>query len=226
MTEFPRITPPDTIHAALVPLCELSDAEFDEFAAATSSARAFTLTNKSSKTLQTTLPALSTTLPYVLGALSFLYGQIESLGDVGPGYSQIIQRLVEDTELDYLSTQAKGTLRTRLERLLQKNPSHTRFKKIQRLQQGFLPNATTFRSMVDLRPDFGDTDALELKGFVKIIQLRITTDSSNPEEREIVFQLSEEALSELSTTLERTKKKLEILKAEPTLALKFTEYDS
>jgi len=97
--------------------------------------------------------------------------------------------------------------------------------KLQRLQDGFVPNATSFRTLVDLRPDFGEGDELSYQGLLKIIQFRVMTDSKNPEYKELVFQLSEESLSDLSKAVDRAQKKLEVLKKEDKLFGQFLKIE-
>jgi hypothetical protein len=88
------------------------------------------------------------------------------------------------------------------------------------LQSGFIPNAIGFSSFVDLRPDFGDGEEISgINGYLPIIQLRITTDSANPQEKQVVLQVNEEALKELHKALKRAESKIAasiaLLKNEP-----------
>jgi hypothetical protein len=226
MPSYPKLTPPESLGAAIVPLGSISEEAFNIFLRAVSTPRSFSLTQAQVKALRERLPDLASTLPFTLGALSYLHLQIETLGDVDDKFHQIITKLVDDLEIAGKSLDERKTIETRLELLLRKNVANSRFKKIQRLRSGFIPNATSFRSMVDLRPDFGDKDEVNYRGLLKIIQFRVMTDSSNPAEKELIFQLSEEALGELSKAIERAQKKLSALNEEPSISSQFIEIES
>ena len=225
MPAYQTITPPGTLEAAITPIAELSDAEFEGLAKATSHARAFSLTSKGLEDLKAQIPSLSNNLPFVLGALSFLYSQIDALGDGADSFENLISKLVDELEFDNLSDDKKTSLRQRLEILLKKNPAHGKFRKIQRLQDGFVPNATSFRTMVDLRPDFGEGDEIVFEGLLKIIQFRVMTDSANSEFKELIFQVTEEALADLGKTVKRAQDKLNVLKKQASLAGQFIEIE-
>jgi hypothetical protein len=225
MPAYPTITPPGALDAALAPLAELSDFEFEDLARATSTARSFSLSSKGLKDLRARIPSVANNLPFLLGALSFLYSRIDGLGEVSDSFERVIAKLVDELEFENVDTEKKKIVQKRLGELLKKNPSFGRFKKVQRLHDGFVPNATSFRSMVDLRPDFGEGDAISYQGLLKIIQFRVTTDSVNPECKEMVFQMTEESLSDLSKAVERAQSKIEALKTEPKLFGQFIEIE-
>lgn len=226
MSRYPTITPPGALDVALSPLGEISDLEFQELLRATSSPRSFTLNSKALKDLRGRIPSVANNLTFLLGALSFLYSRIDALGEVTDSFDTIIAKLVDELEFDGVDAEKKKVVSSRLEQLLKKNPGYSRFRKVQRLQSGFIPNATSFRTMVDLRPDFGDVDdKIAYQGLLKIIQFRIMTDATNPGYKELVFQLDEEGLSDLSKAVERAQKKLEALKSDPKLFEQFIEID-
>lgn len=225
MSAYQTITPPGTLEAAIAPIAEVSDAEFNSIVRATSQARSFSLSSKGLKDLKSQISSLSNNLPFVLGALSFLYSQIDALGDVTDSFESIVAKLIDELEFENVDTEKKALLQKRLEVLLKKNPAFAKFKKVQRLQDGFVPNATSFRTMVDLRPDFGDGDEISFQGLLKIIQFRVMTDSTNPAFKELIFQLTEESLLDLSKAVKRAQDKLEALKSQKTLAEQFIEID-
>ncbi|MBR0828737.1 hypothetical protein JQ596_24680 [Bradyrhizobium manausense] len=219
MSAYPSITPPGALDAALAPLAELSDFEFQGLLFATSKPRSFLLSSKELKGLREQIPSVASNLPFLLSALSFLYSRIDALGEVSEPFDQVIARLVDELDFQMLDAQKKATIQKRLEELLKKNPGFGRFQKILRLQDGFIPNATRFRSMVDLRPDFGESDdSLEYKGVITTIQFRVVTDSSNPSLQEMIFQVNEEVLEDLRKAVDRAQKKIALLKQEPKLA--------
>jgi hypothetical protein len=225
MPAYQTITPPGTLEAAIAPIAELSDAEFHSLARATSLSRSFSLNSKGLKDLKSQITSLSNNLPFVLGALSFLYSQIDALGDGTDSFESIVSKLVDELEFDNIGADKKASLQKRLEILLQKNPAYAKFRKIRRLQDGFVPNATSFRTMVDLRPDFGEGDEIAFQGLLKIIQFRVMTDSTNPEFKELIFQLTEESLEDLNKAVKRAQDKLEALKKQPVLADQFIEIE-
>jgi hypothetical protein len=208
MTSLPVITPPTSLGEAVVPVAALSDADFEVLLSATSSHRSFSLNNAQIEALKKQLPILENNLPYVLSSLSFLYSKLDSVRSTSHDMHEVVSALLD--ELDLSDEQSViEILAGRLQLLLQENPAYSRFKKVQRLRAGLLPNATGFRTMLDLRPDFGDKkDMFEFQGLVKIIQFRVTTDAQDPAMREIVFQLDEDALTELLNTVDRLKNKL------------------
>ncbi len=225
MSSYPTITPPGALDAALAPLAELSDPEYQSLLRATSTSRSFTLSAKGLKDLREQIPSIASNLPFLLSALSFLYSRIDALGEVNESFEQLIAKLVAELDFRMLDVEKKKTIQKRLEELLKKNNAFGRFKKVQRLQDGFVPNATSFKTMVDLRPDFGEGDDVNYQGLLRMIQFRVMTDATNPEYRELVFQLNEEALEDLRKTVERAQKKLQALKAEPKLADQFIEIE-
>ncbi len=125
-------------------------------------------------------------------------------------YADAVRATVEELDQEAKWGDKKKDARDRF-LLLFRPQVHQRPRKIQRLQSGFLPNALGFASFVDLRPDFGDTaEITQVQGYVPVVQLRITTDSS--EQKTFVFQVSEEMLADLKKTIERAETKLATLK--------------
>jgi hypothetical protein len=59
-----------------------------------------------------------------------------------------------------------------------------------------------------------------VKGYLPVIQFRVSTDASSPEGRRLVFQMSEDALTELKKAIARAEAKLSALKKEPAIALR------
>jgi hypothetical protein len=210
MTSLPVITPPTSLGEAVAPIAALSEADFEVFLSATSTPRSFSLNNAQIEALKKQLPILENNLSYVLGTLSFLYSNIEQVRSTSPDMKEVVAALID--ELDLKESGITEVLAPRLQLLLSENADYSRFEKVQLLRTGLIPNATSFKTMVDLRPDFGDKkDQLEYKGLIKIIQFRIMTDSRDPARREIVFQLDDDSLSELLNAVERLKNKLSVI---------------
>jgi hypothetical protein len=64
MAIVPKLSPPDSIGAAIAPLAAISDVEFSRLRKATSTRRSFNIKPKSVKELIGEIPALSTSLPF------------------------------------------------------------------------------------------------------------------------------------------------------------------
>jgi hypothetical protein len=217
------ITPPSSFDEALALLLALRDDEFSELSQVISAPQSFSVSSAKLKELQTKIPSVSDYLPVLLGALTFVYNRTAKLREAGRSVEDIVAQLVGELELKGVTPDQKDVLQKRLQVVLKQNPAYARFRKVQRLQDGFLPNAIGFRSMVDLRPDFGEGDALSYQGLLKVIQFRVRTDSDNPELKEFVFQLSEEALEELGKAITRAREKLAALRHEASLSGQFIE---
>lgn len=225
MASSPAIAPPESLGAALAPLGSLSEEEFERLENAVSKPRSFSLKSTQIKELQAQLPSLAN-LAFLLGALSFLYSQLEELGDLGSKYSGAIAKLVDDVGIKETSPGIRAKVQSRLERLLRKNAANARYRKLQRLESGFLPNATSFGTLVDLRPDFGDGDGVEYRGLIKVIQIRIKTDAVDPSQRELVFQVNEEALAELQKAIKRLQEKIDAINQSSGLSSQLMKSDS
>jgi hypothetical protein len=215
-TQF-AITPPSSIGEALIPLGLMPESEFRSLVGAVSGPKSFSLSKETLDNLRQQTPSIASALTYLLGVLAFLYSQVDRVVELGESYDSAISQLVEE-----VASKAEGDkhlLSERLSTILRRTETHKRFRKIQRLQSGFLPNAVGFSTFVDLRPDYGDSDVLDLRGFVKVIQFRVSTNSENPDQRRFVFQLSEDSLRELKKSVDRASEKLALLNSE-TLASK------
>jgi hypothetical protein len=181
-----HIIPPATLGEALRPLGDLAESEFSALMAALSGPRSFSLSKDELESLRTRVPTQTANLTFLLGALSYLYSQIARVVESGMPFDETVRATVDDLDKDADWGQKKDGVRDRLAAILQPKETHQRFRKIQRLQSGSIPNATGFVSFVDLRPDFGDGDELSLKGYIPVIQFRINTDST--EAKRLVFQ--------------------------------------
>jgi hypothetical protein len=147
---------------------------------------------------------------FLLAALAFLH---ERLTDMTADFSEsdgVLQKFVDDVFEDARPDQVdkKTITLQRLKSLLEASAEHTALLKRKRLTAGFLPNATTFSSFVDLRPNFADEDLSKANGYVPMIQFRIRTDSATPGLKSFVFQMDVDALEELKKAIDRVEKKL------------------
>jgi hypothetical protein len=224
MASIPNLSPPENLGAAIAPIANITEDEFNALRRAISTRRAFNVKPKAAKELANEIPALSATLPFTLSALNFLYARLEQYRDKVP-LPAIVSQLVEDFEVACQPSD-RQRLEQRLVLLLERNDSFDRAKKLQRLEKGFLPNAIAFRSFVDLRPDFGGDDNLQFGGFVKIVQFRIRTDGNTKKSRDFVFQINEEGLDELQDAVARAKAKLRALDELPTISLQIASREN
>lgn len=216
MAAIPKLSLPETLGAAVAPIANLTDEEFKRLRGATSTRRAFSIKASAAKELASEIPSLSATLPFTLGALTFLYSRLEPYRDSAP-LANVVAQIIEDFEIK-CAADDRPKLERRLIELLGRNESFEQAKKLQRLERGFLPNATAFRSFVDLRPDFGGEETVKFSGFLKIVQFRIRTDSDSKRSREFVFQVTEEALDELQQAIDRARAKLRAVDEIPSIA--------
>jgi hypothetical protein len=221
MTAYPTITPPSTLDEALAPILELSQSEFDHLVNATSSARSFSLRPDAIEQLKIELPNVANNLPFLLGALSFLYSQIDKLREGRETFDAIIAKLVDELSFDKSDDEERKQFEARLSILLAKNEPYGKFRKVERLQKGLVPNATSFKSMVDLRPDFGDSEDMSFDGLITVVQFQVSTDATKNSQKEFLFQLSEESLLDLRKAVERAEEKIKKLKSEQTLSRHF-----
>ena len=219
MAAYSPVSPPATLGEAIRPLIGFSVADFGTLLTAVSGPRSFSLSKDELETLRNQLSIASTSLTYLLGALSFLYAHVARTVDSGVAFSDAIRALTDELDEQTSWEEKKDEVRDRLTAILQNKENHQRFRKIQRLQSGFIPNAVGFATFVDLRPDFGEGEELGLKGYLPVIQFRVTTDSSSPEGKRLVFQLNEDALVELKKVIDRAEAKLKTLKEQPAIAL-------
>jgi hypothetical protein len=212
------VKPPESLAEALRPIATLSESEFTKLALALSGPRSFSLSKEQLEALQKDAPGVAAVLPYTLGTLAFLYSQIEDVPEGEQTEAPIIAQLVDDLDPKDEWASIKSLMKVRLTDLLGRKKNHERFKKVQRLQNGFIPNATGFSTFLDLRPDFNEGKPEKIQGVLPVIQLRISTDADNPTMRRLVVQLDEDGLAELKKAIDRLTQKIEILKTDTHLA--------
>ncbi|UGY23389.1 hypothetical protein HU675_0036385 [Bradyrhizobium septentrionale] len=156
--------------------------------------------------LKKQIPLLENNLSYILSALAFLFTKINAVRANSGGSDDFISPLLD--ELDLGDPEIADVLTPRLQLLFKENSEFRKYTKVRQLRAGLLPNALSFRTMLDLRPDFGQDESLEFQGLVKIIQFKVTTDSDDPAKREFVFQLDDSSLVQLVRAVDRLKTKL------------------
>lgn len=221
MVQLPSITPPTSIGEALNPLATMGEEEFALLMSSIHGDQSFSLSKEQIDEVQKRLPSVYGNLAILLGLLSFLYSHVDHYVEVGVPYPDVIEKLTSDLSEDATWKATKDLIKQRLLRLLERKEVHSRYKKIQRLQSGFIPNAKSFASFVDLRPDFTDETPVSVKGFLKTIQVRIRTDARPGQNQEFVFQLTEDALKEMKKCIDRTQEKLSALQMDADLSTRY-----
>lgn len=217
MPSYPPLLPPSSLGDALRTIADLSSDQIATLEKAVSGPRSFSLSKDELDALRRHIPEQSGNLTFLLAALSYLYSQVARVVDLGMPFSEAISALVDELEEDAEWQDRKEEVARRLGSILHTSEAHQRFRKIQRLQAGFIPNAIGFGTFVDLRPDFGDGEELQISGYLPVIQLRISTDSPSPDGKRLVFQLTEDGLVELKKVLERAEAKLAVLREQSSL---------
>lgn len=215
--------PPASIGEALVPILRLPSEQFNQFLVAVTGPKSFDLPKEDIADLVKKLPTLRATLPFALGALTFLYTNLvrAESEEPAPLDPSVVQEILED--ISEKIGDAKAEAAERLSALLSKRDAHEHYRKLRRLQSGFLPNATGFSSFVDLRPDYAEEgDDLSISGYVPMIQFRISTDAPG-DARRMVFQMTETALAQLKEAIERAESKLKAVRTQPNTMLKLID---
>ena len=215
MASYSSLNGPGSIGDAILPLAFLSDDDFGMVSSLVLSERSFSPRKDQLKSLSEQTSLAPDILDYLFVALAYLYNHVQSSMKTGMSYPDALSSTAEELSTlgPWDETNAQQ-VRGRLEPLLEPRSNHTDFRKIERLKTGFQAHAVGFSSLVELRPKFSDDDpetqTMSIEGYVPAIEFRITTDSS--ENKNIVFQLTVEALSEFKKAVDRLDKKVLILK--------------
>ncbi|WP_152278770.1 hypothetical protein [Methylorubrum populi] len=197
----------------MLPLASLTEADFEAIGGLVHSTRSFSPKKEEIEIVGERTGLGSSSVEYLFITLSFLYDHVGTAISSGMGYEEAISATVEDLSASTSwSESEKDLLRGRLGALLQPSNIHRDFRKVERIRAGFQPHAVGFSSIVGLRPKFSDDEAGELtiEGLVPAIEFRITTDAKDNKNH--VFQLTEEALSEMKKAIDRLERKVSAVK--------------
>lgn len=146
----------------------------------------------------------------IVSILRFVY---DRLGDRrGEEREAAIKAVAADNREDDLDDSAFAELVDRLSGLLAYSEIHEKFRKLHRLERGFLPIASNFETLVDLRPDF-DEKATDIVNFIPVVSMRIKTLSNDPALRNFSFTLPLEQVAALTKCVDRMNAKLGVLNA-------------
>lgn len=215
---------PFAISEVLGPLGICNSDAFSVFQDAIASRHAFNSGKRRCEKLAITLGCSAEEVAILLSLLSSLYQRLRALektyGESSELLSDFIAEMLDESEAidddgtDGLGDEGRTALLSRLPILLAKNDNVKEAEKRSRLRAGFIKSATGFSTFVDLRPNFIN-DYAEINGFVPVTQVRITTDSENSSDRELVFQCSQEALAKLKKVIDEASDKLRTLANHP-----------
>jgi transcriptional regulator with XRE-family HTH domain len=187
---------------------ELNDAEFTILSEEIRGRSAFDNDKERVEDLARKIGLSKETISLLINGLAFLYRQLHVARDAGADLAALLPEIIKSIASEELADEP-GVV-SRLATLLQKNENTEQWEKAQRLRKGFLNNATEFATLVDARPNFSP-DRTQLIGFVPIIQLRLRTDSDQPDQRSLVVQLDPRALKRLRRAVDLAEKKLDVL---------------
>lgn len=202
---------PASVGEALRPVALASERDIAALIGAISGPRSFELTNQELDALRPQISIPRTELTYALAYLAVLYSHVHELVESGTPYPDAVAATVHD--LDDLSEEEKNALQPRLTGLLAARPTHELSQKISRLRAGFIPNAVGFSTLVDLRPNFeGEGDNMRVTGYLLTTQFRVMTDAASALQRRLVFQVTEEGLTEMRNAIDRAECKLRALR--------------
>lgn len=205
---LPILSPP-SLAGAIRQLVELDNDQYKKLRDLVEGAQSFALDRSVVEDLAGSFSLTFEQVSYLLAGLSFLYERLEDLTESPEGKREVaVKSVIEELNIDVDADDQRNELVNRLLELLKHNDAHDRFKKIRRLESGFLPRALDFQSFVDLRPLFSK-DRSQLEGCVRIVQLNFTLDAQVPPSESITIQFTPDDLRKLKQCLEDVEKKLE-----------------
>jgi hypothetical protein len=218
-----NVLAPVTIADMLTMTMELSGEQFDVLEKDIRSPEAFEATDGRSARLAKILGLDQEKVGYLLSFLGFVYHRLQDEGGLekAGGLEALFPAIAFEpdngqSEADH--SVSVGRLRKRLSRIAEFNEYAELRTKVDRLKDGFLPNAVAFSSFVDLRPVF-DEDRESYKGFVLTTQLRISTEQVDKAQgASFVVQLTPQAIYKLADAVADAKKKLALLQSDDFLA--------
>ncbi|MFA6033022.1 MAG: hypothetical protein WC889_09000 [Myxococcota bacterium] len=204
MPEMRFVLPLATLPQAFSLIESLKDDQFDALVRLIASPRSFSPPEADISGLANELEITAKDVEALLGALHFLYERLSELPLVDGSRDAAITELAREIKDDISPT---SPLPSRLSKLLLRSEAHDHFKKIFRLERGFLPSAISFESLVDMRPDFND-DLSEIRGYIPVISYNVRTNSSNPQLRSLTINIPVDKVDDFIKSVERLKAKI------------------
>ncbi|MCJ2070898.1 hypothetical protein MKK75_19240 [Methylobacterium sp. J-030] len=212
MPEKPQsIFLPSTIEEVVAQIADLPLNAYDVLRADIQSLRGFESDKTRCDALARKIPISAENISIILSALSYLYSRVNSIVAGEVKLDDIVERFISTFSEEELEKDKRAEATYRLKQLLVISPEIEQSRKIRRLKSGFLQNATAFSSFVDARPDFGDNGE-HIRGFVVMVQFRVSTDGAGDGKKEHTFQVDEEGLGSLRQALEAAEKKIKTLR--------------
>ena len=210
MTIAAKSPPPSTLPTLLVAIGDLDGDRFEFFRRELSGEDAFDCSDARCQRLVGELRMSDSDIRRVLIYLNNLYSVIHYPDSPPPNEEDALFTsatiLSQLRELSHDGLASK--LADKLSPLLQRNPAADWQIKQEVITQGFLPNAVSFDTMVDIRPIFSLTRE-SIDKYVTIVQFKISTDGE--ERSEIVIQLDADAVERLKESISMLEKKLQFV---------------
>lgn len=209
-----NILPPSSLGESLAPLLGLTDDQFKSLVKLLKGPRGYQPRKADVDALKQSIPSAQADLSFLIPALRYLNIRVAELTDDNGQREDAIREVASAVAVELRDAQIEfkdQVLTSRLSILLEEDEQDRYYQKLRRLSSGFLPSATAFATLVDLRPDFSDDDVPEIRSYLPVIQFRIRTDSPISELKSFVFQIDRESLFELKKVVARAEKKLQSL---------------
>jgi hypothetical protein len=214
----PRLFPPVSMSDILTEIAQLTDAQAHIIEAEMKAPQAFSSDSNRWDRIAVATEIDRDSVEYLFSFLAFLNTELDRKAGDESVRSQLIDSLLSDAVVEPTDNEspeevalAIPKLKDRLLQLAAHSEGAAFHRKALRLRKGFLRNAKSFSSFVDLRPVI-DKDRQRIEGFVTMVQLQITTDRDEGAQP-IVVQLDEEALAKMFEAIVDAQKKLSLLKS-------------
>jgi hypothetical protein len=208
-----RLFLPPSFGAVLKIVASFSDSDFEKLASELNGVDAFDLDRGRSEHIAKAIGTDAETAGHIIQFCGYLYGQIHSRDVTAHDIPLVVANLV-DTYADFENKDEREPLVERLCSVLGRRQSADSFRKAQRLRLGFLRNAISFSSLVDLRPDFSE-DKKTVARLIPVAQVKISTDDDDLDFKDIWIQLDERSLARLKEAVNEMEQKFSTLHAEP-----------
>ena len=212
-----RILPPREISDIYEVLDAFSDHQFNQLVTITRVKPGYSLTKAEATELAAVLGIGLPKLAFLVSALQYLQPLVlAAIETTGVSVDDAVHQLVDDiAEGSGEQRSLNPNIVNRLASLLEPLPDYRRSRKIERLQDGFIDNAVSFATLVDIRPYYEeDQDGMpaSIGGYIPVVQLRMETNSMIPALSEVIVNLKEDALAELKAAISRAESKLLLAK--------------
>ena len=200
------IFPITSFSEVLKDILALSHDEFDYFADEIRSSDAFEYGLVRCKKIAERIGRSPESIAFTMRALEYLYTRAQIPEIATQNIRTVMVSFVDGFDKLSLNESQKSILADRLKSLIEPRPSIDESIKIQRLRDGVLNNLVSIDNFIDLRPLY-NADKTEVLKFVTTIQLRISTNSPNPNQRELLLQLDNKSIEILKEAIKEVEKK-------------------